>query len=182
MVELTLVHISVKVTAVQVSDVYQWGWQELDLKTKRRNTDKLRNRHWIIFTYFWYFYRLFAPWTIQLNEHMVILRSAAFLPFTVLLRVVVVFLRAVVTTRREAEERQRCSLLLSQMQHLSETSSAPPALSDRPSLTRPPPHRSLAPLHAGKWFHPVEWLCKDGRRAKGFKAESGERGREKKDR
>lgn len=45
MVELTLVHISVKVTAVQVSEVYQWGWQELDLKTKRRNTDKRRNRH-----------------------------------------------------------------------------------------------------------------------------------------
>lgn len=26
MVELTIVHISVKVTAVQVSDVYQWGF------------------------------------------------------------------------------------------------------------------------------------------------------------
>lgn len=80
---------------------------------------------------------------------MAILRSATFIPFTVLQRVVVVFLRAVVTSQ-EAEERQRWSLLISQMQHLSETSSAPPALSDHPSLTRPPPHPSLAPLHAGK--------------------------------
>lgn len=80
----------------------------------------------------------------------------------------------------------RCSLLLFQMQHLSETSSAAarllcltvPSNSLDPSSS--PPQLSLTPLHAGKWFYPVEWLCKDGRRAKGFKAEPGKRAREQK--